>query len=123
MHLKIKHHGKDRHVWVEKVNQQFWFHLDGETHVIDPVKSHNRRNKGPVLSSDQVLAPMPGKITKLMVKANDSVVQGQVVLVMEAMKMEYTLKAEIEGVVSEVLCELNEQVPVGKKLMQLAAKV
>lgn len=123
MHLKIKHQGKDRHVWVEKVNQKFWFHLDGETHVIDPVKSQNRRNKGPGSSSDQVLAPMPGKITKMMVQLNESVSKGQVVLVMEAMKMEYTLKAEIDGVVSEISCELNEQIPVGKKLVQLAAKV
>ncbi|MBR0346587.1 MAG: biotin/lipoyl-binding protein, partial [Rudaea sp.] len=44
-------------------------------------------------SGDRVAAPMPGRIVLVKVKAGDSVAEGQELIVMEAMKMEITLKA------------------------------
>ncbi|MCO7226844.1 acetyl/propionyl/methylcrotonyl-CoA carboxylase subunit alpha [Pleionea sp. CnH1-48] len=48
-------------------------------------------------------APMPGTIISVMVNAGDKVESGQPLLVMEAMKMEHTIKAPADGIVSEVL--------------------
>ncbi len=52
--------------------------------------------------SDRVLAPMPGRIVLIRVSAGDTVVAGQELGVMEAMKMELALKAPSAGVVAEV---------------------
>ncbi len=52
--------------------------------------------------SDRVLAPMPGRIVLIRVSAGDTVVAGQELGVMEAMKMELALKAPAAGVVAEV---------------------
>ncbi len=53
-------------------------------------------------SGHRVLSPMPGRIVLVKVKAGDAVVEGQEVLVMEAMKMEMSLKAPRDGIVAEV---------------------
>ncbi|MDQ3056185.1 MAG: acetyl/propionyl/methylcrotonyl-CoA carboxylase subunit alpha [Pseudomonadota bacterium] len=53
-------------------------------------------------SGHRVLSPMPGRIVLVKVKAGDVVVEGQEVLVMEAMKMELSLKAPRDGTVAEV---------------------
>ena len=51
---------------------------------------------------DRVLAPMPGRIVLVKVTAGDAVVEGQELLVMEAMKMELSLKAPRAGTISEL---------------------
>lgn len=51
---------------------------------------------------DRVVAPMPGRIVVVQAAAGDSVEEGQAVLVMEAMKMELTLRAPRAGTISEV---------------------
>lgn len=49
-----------------------------------------------------VYAPMPGKITKVMVKEGDTVKAGDTVLIVEAMKMENEIHTPIDGVVKEI---------------------
>ena len=68
---------------------------------------------------DAVKAPMPGKIIALNVKAGDTVEKGQVVAVMEAMKMEHALTAPRDGVVEAVGAKLGAQVPEGEVLVAL----
>jgi 3-methylcrotonyl-CoA carboxylase alpha subunit len=65
-------------------------------------------------------APMPGKVLMVMVAPGDRVQRGQPVAVMEAMKMEHTLHAPIDGVVRECLFAVGEQVGEGAELLSLA---
>ncbi|MFP3882797.1 MAG: biotin carboxylase N-terminal domain-containing protein [Actinomycetota bacterium] len=55
-------------------------------------------------------APMPGKVIRLDAVEGESVSEGDVLVVMEAMKMEHTLRAPHDGTVSQVLCEAGDQV-------------
>lgn len=68
---------------------------------------------------DAVMAPMPGKVIALNVTPGDTVEKGQVVAVMEAMKMEHALTAPRDGVVEAVGAELGAQVPEGEVLVAL----
>jgi 3-methylcrotonyl-CoA carboxylase alpha subunit len=54
------------------------------------------------IGGDRVLAPMPGRIVLVKVAAGDAVAEGQELLVMEAMKMELSLKAPRAGIISEL---------------------
>ncbi len=62
-------------------------------------------------------APMPGKVIRIDVTVGDEVAEGAVVVVMEAMKMEHTLRAPHRGTVSQVLCSPDDQVEAGEVLV------
>uniref|UniRef100_UPI00345386C9 acetyl/propionyl/methylcrotonyl-CoA carboxylase subunit alpha n=1 Tax=Hylemonella sp. TaxID=2066020 RepID=UPI00345386C9 len=66
-------------------------------------------------------APMPGKVVSFAVKAGDTVAKGQVLAVMEAMKMEHTIAAPSDGVVAELLYAPGDQVAEGAELLKLSA--
>lgn len=66
-----------------------------------------------------IMSPMPGKIIQVSVKAGDEVAAGDALIVMEAMKMEHTLTASVDGVVDDVFFETGDQVEEGVLLIRL----
>ena len=58
--------------------------------------------------------PMPGRVVRVEARVGDSVRAGQVVVVLEAMKMEHTLRAPHDGTVGEVDCSPGDQVEAGR---------
>lgn len=66
-----------------------------------------------------LISPMPGKIIRVDIKVGDEVNEGDVVVVMEAMKMEYSIKAPATGTVQEVFCAVGDMVDSGKKLVEV----
>jgi pyruvate carboxylase subunit B len=71
----------------------------------------------PLGSRQELRAQMPGKITKVLVAAGDSVEREQGLVIIEAMKMENELKAEVEGVVTDVRVREGDTVESGALLM------
>jgi 3-methylcrotonyl-CoA carboxylase alpha subunit len=67
----------------------------------------------------RLTAPMPGKVVSIAVKVGDKVTKGQVLAVMEAMKMEHTLTAPTDGEVAELLYAPGDQVNEGAELLKL----
>ena len=63
------------------------------------------------------MAPMPGKVVKVLVKDGESVKSGQTLLVLEAMKMEQTTRSPADGVVKKVLVREGDQVTAGQILI------
>ena len=63
------------------------------------------------------VAQMPGKVSELRVAVGDSVVAGQTVLVLEAMKMEHPVRAAEDGIVLEVCVAEGDQVEAGTVLL------
>ena len=67
----------------------------------------------------RLTAPMPGKVVSFAVKAGDVVKRGQALAVMDAMKMEHTIAAPMDGVVTELLYAPGDQVVEGAELLKL----
>ncbi|MCO4321735.1 acetyl/propionyl/methylcrotonyl-CoA carboxylase subunit alpha [Aliidiomarina quisquiliarum] len=65
-------------------------------------------------------APMNGTIVAVNVAAGDNVEEGQALVIMEAMKMEYTIRAPFNGVVEQVFFHAGELVSDGAELVSLA---
>ena len=61
-------------------------------------------------TATKIESPMPGKILGVSIKEGDEVLHGQVVLVLEAMKMENEISSEIEGVVKSVHVKVGDTV-------------
>ena len=71
-------------------------------------------------SSARVSAPMPGTVLAVRVQEGDQVEVGQVLVVLEAMKMENTVPAPGPGRVERVLVEAGQQVQRGETLVELS---
>ena len=69
--------------------------------------------------SGSVTAPIPGVVTSVLVKAGDTVAAGQIVLKLEAMKMENAIATPAAGTVTEARATPNEQFQQGQLLMAL----
>jgi len=65
-------------------------------------------------------APMPGMIISIAVKEGDQVVPGDEICVLEAMKMQQTLRAEWAGIVDEIYVATGQQIQGGDKILGLA---
>ncbi len=78
------------------------------------------RSEGAGDGPDRVLAPMPGKVVRVLVQKGQAVEARQGVVVVEAMKMENELRAGRAGVVQEILVTEGASVDAGTPLVVLA---
>lgn len=73
----------------------------------------------PSSNLNSITAPLPGNILEINVKKGDTVSIGQVVLVMEAMKMENNVSSEFDGVVSDIKVNTGQSVMQNDVLIEL----
>ena len=90
-------------------------HLNAE--VLAGFHSPSRKTRD---DSGNILSPMPGLIVDIMVTIGDRVIQGQTLLIQEAMKMQMKLRAPASGVVKYISAIPGTQVEKGVLLISLA---
>ena len=83
-----------------------------------PRKSGKKKSGGGA-PGDSVAAPMQGTIVKVAVEDGQSVEAGELVVVLEAMKMEQPLNAHKAGVISNLTAQVGETVPTGTVLCEI----
>lgn len=98
-----------------------WTHANGQTWTTETGarRRGGKASGGATQNPGEINAPMPGKVIKISAPIGSVVKPGDVVIVMEAMKMEYTLKAQAVGRVSEIRAQAGEQVALGAVLAKL----
>jgi len=92
--------------------------MDGDTRVFRDRLAHS----GLDVEEDgagRVLAPMHGKLVEMFVQAGDSVQKGKRLAVLEAMKMQHDLLAEVNGVVREIHAHAEAQVAADELLFEI----
>jgi 3-methylcrotonyl-CoA carboxylase alpha subunit len=72
--------------------------------------------------SGVITAPMPGVVAEVPVAPGHAVRKGDVVVVLESMKLFSSILSDIDGVVVEILCQPGQSVPAGKRLAVIEAK-
>ena len=94
---------------------------DFTAEVINP-RAWSGRRHGAVEAEgrQQILAPMPGKVVRLLVKEGDHVAAGQGLLVVEAMKMQNEIRSPKSGTVERVLAKEGQPVNAGDVLCVVA---
>ncbi len=84
-----------------------------------PVKSA-APSSNPALSGNTLTAPLPGTVVEVFVKPGDKVEAGQVVLIIEAMKMKNSIRSVYSGAVGEVLVSKGQSVAHKQALIKFA---
>ncbi len=122
LHLLVG--GASHDVDVRERGGVFAVSLRDATHHIDVLNEREKRMAvagvgargagGPELTS-----PMAGKVVAVEVSEGDSVETGQTVVIVEAMKMENTLKAHKDGVIARIAVEAGQAVEIGDVLVEI----
>ena len=126
---------KDETVFIctEMIQGQIWFHFKGSIFVIphigqitDKPDSLTLKKNSSVfkikhsgINEKKILAPMPGQIVKILTVTGQKVLKNQTLLILSAMKMEYTLKAPYHGEVSGVKVKEGDKVTVDQELITI----
>jgi len=84
--------------------------------TVKPVQTSNAPQSG---ASETIAAPMPGTIIKVAVKAGDQIKKGQVLVVLEAMKMENEIVSPVDGKIVSVGVTTGQAVNAGDTLVQI----
>jgi 3-methylcrotonyl-CoA carboxylase alpha subunit len=94
---------------------QVWVVFGGETYVFDSVP---RERSVDALAGTEIVAPMPGVVLSVHARPGQKVKRGDLVCVVEAMKMELRVEAPADGTVTKVLCAQGDQVRRGQRLAE-----
>ena len=95
-----------------------WVTIDGRTFLLRKSSTSSQSTASHDGSSD-LSAPMPGQVRTINVNAGDTVTKGQVLMVLEAMKMEIRLHAPFDATVSSVEANAGQTVEREQILVRL----
>lgn len=81
--------------------------------------THESDNSNASHVNNQLAAPMPGTIIAILKKEKDKIKIGEPLIIMEAMKMEHTILAPSDGIISDIFYDIGAQVQEGATLVAL----
>ncbi len=105
---------------VAYADHQIWLADDGRSVALEELREAPVRPDDEHSGDAELVSPMPGSVVAVGVSDGDSVSAGTVVVAVEAMKMEHSLTAPVDGVV-ELLVAVGDQVKVGQPLAKIIA--
>ena len=114
--LKVTANGVTKFAHSTKVGDVWWVHLDGHVFCIEKTEPGSNSDD----SEGGMVAPMPGKILEVLVEQGQSVASGDLLLVMEAMKMEHRIVANVDGVIAMMNLQEGDQVQQGDVLVEIS---
>jgi len=98
--------GKETMIWI-----------DGEEYCISEIKKERKAKKAKNGKKMSIDSPLPGVITKIAVSPGDRLEEGDLILVIESMKMANEIKAEFSGTIKTILVKEGVQVAMSDKLI------
>jgi biotin carboxyl carrier protein len=110
--------GRTHLAWAAISGDSRWVFIDGEVFVFESGRPSARRRRTST-AQGSLTAPMPATVRQVVVSPGARVQQGDVLLVLEAMKMELPVRAPGDGTVTTVRCRQGELVQAGQELIEL----
>lgn len=90
---------------------------DGPVYALQVAEANPRRRSGAGSQTGQLTAQMPGQVVEVLVSVGDSVMAGQPLVILEAMKMEIRIAAPADGTVGEVFVKKGDVVERDQQLL------
>jgi biotin carboxyl carrier protein len=121
--LRLVWNGRQRLAWAVDAGDLRWVFLDGDVHLVQigtPRPSRAAGTGGP--GPEALSAPMPATVVKVLAAAGQAVSRGDVLVLLEAMKMELPLRAPHDAIVRTVRCAAGDLVQAGATLVELEGR-
>jgi acetyl/propionyl-CoA carboxylase alpha subunit len=117
--LQLRLDGRLCTAFIVRAGHGYDVHLDGVVYRLTLEEADT--GSAATLATPRVVAPMPGKVLKVLVSSGQSVAAGDGLVILEAMKMETRLVAEAAATVERVHVQEGQMVDAGDLLIELAA--
>jgi biotin carboxyl carrier protein len=114
--------GEEFEVELEQDGEMWKATVEGKTFEIQvpdagPAPKQRRSAGGKSKKSGKVTANIPGKVVTVEVTVGQEVEEGQVVMILEAMKMQNEIQAPVSGTVTEIHCEEGQSIEANVPLL------
>jgi acetyl/propionyl-CoA carboxylase alpha subunit len=103
--------------WTAAIDETRWVFFDGRVYTFEVERPGRRRRA--TAHHGSLMAPMPATVRKVLVAAGDAVRRHDVLVVLEAMKMELPVRATADGRIERVNCREGDLVQPGVALIEL----
>jgi acetyl/propionyl-CoA carboxylase alpha subunit len=117
--IEIRRDGGVIRCAVARGPRAIWVAHRGRTYVLERVHREAARHGG-TEDEREIRAPMTGRVLRVAAVASAPARQGELLVTIEAMKMEFRLTAPADGTIEEILCAEGDQVELGQLLLRLA---
>ena len=121
--MKINVDNEDFEVFIERNGDTWIVEIEGVSFNVKTEgslsnsKQSRKRGSGKRKFSGKISSSIPGKIVSLNVSLEQIVEQGQVIMILEAMKMQNEIQAPISGKVVEINCESGDSIEANMPLI------
>jgi acetyl/propionyl-CoA carboxylase alpha subunit len=104
-------------VWAVASGDTRWVFVDGRIFTFEV--AHSARRRTAASHDGPLTAPMPATVRKIVVRPGDTVRRGDILIVLEAMKMELPVRATADGVIKVLNCREGDMVKPGEELVEM----
>ena len=118
--VKIELAGRKAHYAFSLSDSGLTLYTNGQSHHFAHIQP-SFSTEDDTATAGNLKAPMPGVITQVLVQPNSSVKKDDVLLTLEAMKIEYSIRAPQDGVVAAAYFQAGDQVKAGDELVEFVA--
>ena len=119
--IRVAFDGIQQMFRIAEAGDQFFVQSRSSSHVIIRLPRYPHAHADS--EHESAYAPMPGQILKILVEIGQRVSAGDALVILEAMKMEQTLRAATDGVVEAVMVKQGDVVAPGDRLVEIAAAI
>jgi len=116
--IEVRSGDRARRCAVARGGRGVWVSVEGTTYFFEAVE-REAGGRAAVASADEIRAPMTGRVVAVQATPGTKVREGDLLLSIEAMKMEFKLTAPEDGTVLEVACAPGDRVELGQLLVRL----
>lgn len=116
-HLKITLGDKVIKCVISEGEQSKFVFIDGNVFNVKPIQLTGTKKVGK--KESDLASPISGKVVKVEVKEGETVKKGDVLMVIEAMKMEYLIRAPYDGTIVKIKFKENDQIDIGQNTVEL----
>jgi len=121
-YLKIKLGDKTIKSVITKGEKEKYVFVDGDIFKVKNIELTGTRKTKKKEKESSLNSPISGKVVKIKAEVGNEVKKGDVLLIIEAMKMEYIIRAPYNGIVKKINFNENDLIEIGQNTVEIIKK-